>query len=304
MLKLMVGLFGLLLIVNQPQAEPIKLEKVADGVYVHHGVHEDLAEGYHGDICNISFIVGSQGIAVIDTGGTFKVGQRFHTSIRQVSNLPIKYVINTHVHPDHIYGNAAFLADSPEFVGHIKLPDAMERRAEPYRRTHQEWLGDDFAGSEIIKPTITVEDTLALDLGDRTLTLTAYPLAHTNTDMTVMDSKTGTLWTGDLLFVERTPSIDSDIKGWVKVTDDLARLSVNQAIPGHGPVVKDLPSALSNQQRYLSTLLNDIRASIKKGEMMESAMNTAAATEKDRWVLFDIVNRRNVNNIYPSLEWE
>jgi quinoprotein relay system zinc metallohydrolase 2 len=304
MLQLMVGLFGLLLIVNQPQAEPIKLEKVADGVYVHHGVHEDLAEGYHGDICNISFIVGSQGIAVIDTGGTFKVGQRFHTSIRQVSNLPIKYVINTHVHPDHIYGNAAFLADSPEFVGHIKLPDAMERRAEPYRRTHQEWLGDDFAGSEIIKPTITVEDTLALDLGDRTLTLTAYPLAHTNTDMTVMDSKTGTLWTGDLLFVERTPSIDSDIKGWVKVTDDLARLSVNQAIPGHGPVVKDLPSALSNQQRYLSTLLNDIRASIKKGEMMESAMNTAAATEKDRWVLFDIVNRRNVNNIYPSLEWE
>jgi len=304
MLQLMIGLFGLLFIVNQPQAEPIKLEKVADGVYVHHGVHEDLAEGYHGDICNISFIVGSQGIAVIDTGGTFKVGQRFHTAIRQVSDLPIKYVINTHVHPDHIYGNAAFLADSPEFVGHIKLPDAMERRAEPYRRTHQEWLGEDFAGSEIIKPTITVENTLALDLGDRTLTLTAYPLAHTNTDLTVIDSKTGTLWTGDLLFVERTPSIDGDIKGWIKVTDDLARLSVNQAIPGHGPVVKDLPSALSNQQRYLSTLLNDIRASIKKGEMMESAMNTAAATEKDRWVLFDIVNRRNVNNIYPSLEWE
>lgn len=304
MLQLMIGLFGLLLIVNQPQAQPIKLDKVADGVYVHHGAHEDLAEGYRGDICNISFIVGSQGIAVIDTGGTFKVGQRFHSAIRQVSDLPIKYVINTHVHPDHIYGNAAFLADSPEFVGHIKLPDAMERRAEPYRRTHQEWLGEDFAGSEIVKPSITVEDTLVLDLGDRTLTLTAYPLAHTNTDLTVIDSKTRTLWTGDLLFVERTPSIDGDIKGWIKVTDMLAKLSVNQVIPGHGPVVKDLPSALAKQQRYLSTLLNDIRASIKKGEVMESAMNTAAASEKDHWILFDIVNRRNVNNIYPSLEWE
>lgn len=304
MLQWMIGLFGILLAATQPHAEPIKLEKVADGVYVHHGVHEDLAEGYHGDICNISFIIGSNGIAVIDTGGTFKVGQRFHAAIRQVSNLPIKYVINTHVHPDHIYGNAAFVADNPEFVGHTKLPDAMERRAEPYRRTHEEWLGDDFAGSEIIKPTITVDDTLTLDLGDRQLNLTAYPLAHTNTDLTVIDSKSGTLWTGDLLFVERTPSIDGDIKGWIAVTDELAKLSANQTIPGHGPVVKDLPSALGNQQRYLSTLLNDIRASIKKGEMMESAMNTAAATEKDRWVLFDIVNRRNVNNIYPSLEWE
>lgn len=304
MLQLMIGLFGLLLIVAQPHAETIKLEKVADGVYVHHGVHEDLAEGYHGDICNISFIVGSNGIAVIDTGGTFKVGQRFHAAIRQVSDLPIKYVINTHVHPDHIYGNAAFLADKPEFVGHAKLPDAMERRAEPYRRTHQEWLGEDFAGSEIIKPTITVQDKLTLDLGDRQLKLTAYPLAHTNTDLTVTDSKSGILWTGDLLFVERTPSIDGDIKGWIKVTDDLAKSPIKQAIPGHGPVVSDVSSALGNQQRYLSVLLNDIRASIKKGEMMESAMNTAASSEKDQWVLFDIVNRRNVNNIYPSLEWE
>src|SRR5690606_40606854 len=53
-----------------------------------------------------------------------------------------------------------------------------------------------------------------LDLGDRQLTLTAFPIAHTSTDITVFDSKTQTLWTGDLLFVERTPSIDGDIKGW------------------------------------------------------------------------------------------
>ena len=62
--------------------------------------------------------------------------------------------------------------------------------------------------------------------------------------------------------------------------------------------------ALDNEERYLSTLLNDMRAIIKKGGTMEKAMDTAAASEKDKWVLFDIVNRRNVNNVYPSLEWE
>jgi quinoprotein relay system zinc metallohydrolase 2 len=304
MLQLMIGLFGLLIVTTQPHAQPLELIKAGEGIYVHHGVHEDLAEGYHGDICNISFIVGSKGIAVIDTGGTYKVGQRFREAIRTVSDLPILYVINTHMHPDHIYGNAAFAEDNPQFVGHARLADAMERRKEAYARTHQEWLGKEFAGSEIIKPSLTVNDELNLDLGDRQLKLTAYPVAHTNTDLTVIDSKSNTLWTGDLLFVERTPSIDGDIKGWISVTENLGKLSISQAVPGHGPVVGDWQTALLNQHRYLTTLLNDIRASIKKGEMMESTMDTAAISEKDRWVLFDIVNRRNVNNIYPRLEWE
>ena len=61
---------------------------------------------------------------------------------------------------------------------------------------------------------------------------------------------------------------------------------------------------MNNEERYLWTLLNDIRTSIKKGEVMEKAMGTAAASERNYWQLFDIVNRRNVNNIYTSLEWE
>lgn len=304
MLQFVIAVFGLFIISTQPYAQPLELEKVTDGVYVHHGVHEDLAEGYHGDICNIGLIVGSKGIAVIDTGGTFKVGQRFREAIREVSKLPVLYVINTHVHPDHIYGNAAFVTDQPQFVGHHKLADAMELRKDAYTRMHQEWLGEEFAGSEMIKPTLPVKDKLTLDLGDRQLTLSAYPTAHTNTDLTVIDSKTDTLWSGDLLFVDRTPSIDGDIKGWISVTESLGQLNVKQTVPGHGPVVNDLQAALNQQHRYLATLLKDVRASIKKGEMMESAMNTAAASEKDHWVLFDIVNRRNVNNIYPGLEWE
>ena len=172
-------------------------------------------------------------------------------------------------------------------------------------RINTSWLGKDFAGSEIVKPTVTVKDHLELDLGDRKLTLTAYPPAHTNTDITVLDSKTATLWTGDMLFVERTPSIDGDIKGWLTAIELLKAVPAQLVVPGHGPsVVKDWKTALANEQRYLSTLLGDIRASIKKGEVMEKSMDSAATSEKDRWVLFDSVNRRNVNTVYPALEWE
>lgn len=302
--QFMAAIFGLLIFATQSQAQPLSLEKVDDGIYVHHGLHQDLAEGYQGDISNIGVIVGSKGIAVIDTGGTFKVGQRFREAIRQISDLPILYVINTHVHPDHIYGNAAFNADRPQFVGHHKLAVAMELRNDAYARMHESWLGTEFAGSAMVKPTLTIDDKMTLELGDRQLQLQAHPVAHTNTDLTVIDSKTGTLWSGDLLFVERTPAIDGDIKGWIAVTEQLGKLQVSRVVPGHGPVVTDLRAALNNQHRYLSTLLTDIRASISKGEGMEHAMDTAAAAEKDNWLLFDIVNRRNVNIIYPGLEWE
>lgn len=287
-------------------ATPLTMENLGDGIYVHHGVHEDMSEGYHADICNISFIVGSKGIAVIDTGGSLKTGQALREAIRQVSGLPILYVINTHVHPDHIFGNAAFTQDKATFVGHEKLPDAMERRRENYLRINQQWLGEAFAGSEIVKPSMLVKTTANLDLGDRTLLLTAYPVAHTNTDLTVLDKKSSTLWTGDLLFVERTPSIDGDIKGWLAVINELKNNEAEFAIPGHSSSLKDAnwKKQLNDQERYLWTLLNDIRASIKKGEVMEKAMGTAAASERSYWQLFDIVNRRNVNSIYPALEWE
>lgn len=286
------------------QSQEMQVKEAAPGIYVHHGEHQDLSEGYTGDICNIGFIVGSKGIAVIDSGGSLKVGQLLLTAIRKVSDKPILYVINTHVHPDHIFGNAAFLGERPTFVGHNKLADAMERRKESYLRINQEWMGADFAGSEIIKPSLLVQDHLKLDLGDRTLELTAYPTAHTNTDITVLDSKTSTLWSGDLLFVERTPSLDGDIKSWLQVIDQLKTANAQLIIPGHGPAQKDWRPALDNEKHYLSTLLNDIRSSIKKGEVMEKAMDTAASSEKGKWVLFDIINRRNVNNLYPALEWE
>jgi quinoprotein relay system zinc metallohydrolase 2 len=306
MLKRIMLAIATILNASLALATPLTMENLGDGIYVHHGVHEDMSEGYHADICNISFIVGSKGIAVIDTGGSLKTGQALREAIRQVSELPILYVINTHVHPDHIFGNAAFTQDKATFVGHEKLPDAMERRRENYLRINQQWLGEAFAGSEIVKPSMLVKTTANLDLGDRTLLLTAYPVAHTNTDLTVLDKKSSTLWTGDLLFIERTPSIDGDIKGWLAVINELKNNEAEFAIPGHSSSLKDAnwKKQLNDQERYLWTLLNDIRASIKKGEVMEKAMGTAASSERSYWQLFDIVNRRNVNNIYPALEWE
>ena len=95
--------------------------------------HEEFGDGYHGDIASIGFVIGDDAIAVIDTGGSFRIGSALRDAIRQRSALPIRYVINTHVHSDHIFGNAAFAQDQPEFIGHQRLAAAIEDAAQQLR---------------------------------------------------------------------------------------------------------------------------------------------------------------------------
>jgi quinoprotein relay system zinc metallohydrolase 2 len=285
-------------------AQAFTLENIDDGIYVHHGQHLDIDTGYQGDICNLSVIVGSQGIAVIDTGGSLKVGQQLREAIKKISDKPILYIINTHVHPDHIYGNAAFLQESPTVIGHQKLANTMQLRQEAYKKLNQKYLGADAAGSQMIFPTMQIEAPTQINLGDRVLTITPYETAHTNTDLTVLDSKTSTLFTGDLLFIERTPVVEGDIKGLIAVLEKLKNLPVKQVVPGHGQQTRLWQTAIDNELRYLNAVLGDIRKIIKSGGSLTQAMDTAAQSEKNNWLLFDVANRRNINTIYPALEWE
>lgn len=309
LVRMLIGLAAAM--AAHANAAPLRVEQVAPGVYVHIGQPRDFEDGYDGDIANIGFVVGLDAVAVIDTGGSYAVGMALKEALRAVTRLPIRYVINTHVHPDHVFGNAAFLDDDParagaqpRFVGHAMLPQAMALRGDAYLRNLKKQLGGGADKSRLVAPGLAVQGHLRLDLGGRKLELTAWPGAHTNNDLTVFDAASGTLWTGDLLFIERTPAIDGDVKGWFSAIDALKNVPATTTIPGHGPVTRDKNRALDRERDYLSTLLHDVRTSIRQGRDMTDTMATAAASERGRWQLFDVVNRRNVNLLYPALEWE
>ncbi len=285
-------------------AAPLPVTEVAPGVFMHTGAHEEFGEDYHGDIANIGFVIGDDAIAVVDTGGSFRIGQSLREAIRELSALPIRYVINTHVHSDHIFGNAAFEQDRPEFIGHARLAGAMRIRAEAYESNLKKMLGADAEGSRIVLPTREVSNELTLDLGGRRLLLRAWAPAHTDHDLTVLDERTGTLWLGDLLFVERAPSIDGDAKGWLAAIEPLKALPAVRTIPGHGPLVSDNAPSLDRLRGYLNVLMDDLRRGIAAGRPMAEVIRNAAAGERSRWQLFDTVNLRNAELLYTQLEWE
>lgn len=281
-----------------------RLDEIAPGVYAHQGETALMTRENFGGIANLGAIVGDEAVAVIDTGGSLYQGRAFLAALREKTGKPIRYVVNTHAHPDHVFGNGAFAGPGATFVGHKNLPRALASRGEHYLAAFRATMGDALDGVTIVAPTLTVADAMTLDLGGREIDLRAWRTAHSEADLTVLDKKTGTLFAGDLLFLQHVPVVDGSLLGFLAVADRLADIKAERVVPGHGPMVAPWPKALDDERAYLTRLTADLRAAIKKGESVKAAATEAAADQRGKWRLFEDYNARNATAGFAELEWE
>lgn len=296
--------------VTAKDAEALTVTEVAPGVFVHQGQHAAWAEDQHHDVANLGFVVGQRCVAVIDTGGSPAVGRALRASVAAHTPLPVCYVINTHVHPDHVLGNSAFIPPAggsstrPAFVGHSKLTAALTARGPAYLTALERDLGVARSADLIVYPDKTVESRVELDLGGRVLELRAWPTAHTDNDLSVLDVESGTFFAGDLVFRTHLPVIDGRLLGWLGVMDQLVALPVQRLVPGHGAVTHDVAAALAPQRHYLTALRDGVRAALTKGQTIGQTVDGLPAPHQQGWLLVDEFHRRNVTAAFAELEWE
>ncbi|MDR4307834.1 quinoprotein relay system zinc metallohydrolase 2 [Chelatococcus sambhunathii] len=288
-------------------AEPLPTTEIAPGVFVYQAPYQLLAPSNDGAIANVGFIVGKEAVAVVDTGNTREAGERLLAAVRTKTDLPIRYVINTHMHPDHALGDVAFKPTGVKFVAHAKFARALQARAQAYLDGAKRALGDGYQGKveDLVTPDIEVApgEPRSLDLGGRTLELEAMPTAHTDNDLTVRDLATDSWFLGDLLFMGHLPSIDGSFEGWVRLMAKLRDRKAARVVPGHGPASANWPDAMAPQQKYFDRLRSDVEALLASGATLRQASEKAGLSEREAWALFDEFNARNAIEAYREAEW-
>lgn len=278
------------------------LQEIAEGIYVRPGSTGVVFEGE--DVANLGVVIGARCVAVIDTGGSAAEGRALDDAIRQLTDVPVCFVINTHVHPDHIFGNEAFDRDDVEFIGHEKLPRAMAVRGDTYVQRAAESSQGAVKAPQVLLPERTVAEQVQIDLGGRTLTLSAHAAAHTDNDLSVLDERTGTLFAGDLVFLEHLPVLDGSINGWIGELERLMSEAFQRVVPGHGPTRIDWPQGAAPTMEYLQDLRESTRQWIARGGELGKAQQGIEVRRPERWQLVGEYHRRNVATAFAELEWE
>ncbi|MFQ6755074.1 quinoprotein relay system zinc metallohydrolase 2 [Cereibacter sphaeroides] len=281
----------------------LAMKEIGGGLWVHEGQTALPDPQNRGAIANLGLAIGTEGIAVIDAGASRAEAEALYAAIRARSDLPIRAVILTHMHPDHTFGADLFREAGAEILGAPKLGAGLEARADGWMESYPAQIGAGaLLGTRPVPPDRGVAEDW-LDLGGLRLHLQAVPTAHTDNDLTVFEPVSGTLFTGDLVFNGLLPTLDGSLNGWLGWLA-AAHPDVRRIVPGHGPAPLPWPEGAQATRAYLEHLRTTIRAAIAEGLPMSAAIRARDPEEARHWTGYEESHPRNASAAYAELEWE
>ncbi len=251
------------------------LSKISDGVYAYTNIQSGGFGNQFG--VNSGIVVGDDSVLVVDTRASAKEATLFLKDIRKMTDKPIRYVVNTHYHLDHAFGNCVFADLGASIISHVKCRGLLQNLEGKALETAKVFGMDETAmeGTRVIVPGIAFEKELELDLGNRTVTLLySRQESHTAGSIIIWIAKQKVAFAGDILFTDFHPYIaDSNLDGWSKSLDFLLALGADKIIPGHGPMsdAKDV----RDMKAYLATF-----DSTAKSLSASPAINVEQATKE------------------------
>jgi glyoxylase-like metal-dependent hydrolase (beta-lactamase superfamily II) len=275
---------------------------VAPGVYVLRGTGDAVMPKNHGIVANNGFIVGPSGVAVIDTGSSYRYGRAMIEAIRGVTSLPIELVIITHQAPEFVFGASAFRDAGVPILAHRRTAELIRERCEICLRNLLRTLGEDeMSGSRVTVPDRTVDGSTQLDVGGRTLELLYFGPASTPGDLAVLDPQTGVLFAGGLVSVRRVPELRNEqIPGWLDALERLQTIDTRTVVPGFGPLVRREDARQTGM--YLRELDAAVRQAYAAGMGLTDAMRTVQTPSFRDWKLYSVAQPQNVQRLYLQLE--
>jgi glyoxylase-like metal-dependent hydrolase (beta-lactamase superfamily II) len=283
-LAILILLVSTLSLSAQNKGPAFTITKIGDGVYAALGVDGGAAGS------NAGFIIGSSGVLVVDTFTSIAAAKDLLAEIRKITNLPIKYVVNTHYHLDHVGGNAVFAEAGATIVAQRNV--AAWERTENLKFFGADPKPDKRALVEaLVLPNKTYTDKIDLKLGDR-LTKVRFMPGHTGGDSVVFVNDKGAdiVFGGDIIWQKHLPNlIDASTEPWIATLDKLLAEHPNATfVSGHGGIAT--AADVKDFRDYLSQLRGDIaiaQATGKDGDDLVTAVTADLKPTFGTWGFFN-----------------
>jgi len=253
------------------------LTKISDNVWSYVGVKDGSPRNSFA--ANAGIVIGRDGVLVIDTLISAKEGQRFIADIRKVTDKPIKYVVDTHYHLDHAFGNAEFAKLGATIISQVNDRKNLAEQGEGTIKNAKNYglTADDMAGTTIALPTLTFTDRMTIDLGGETVELIYVAPSHTSGSILVHLPRHKLLFSGDVIFTDFHPyQAEGNLDGWIKTLDFILAMDVTAIVPGHGPL--STKKDAREMKAYLlafDTMAREMAAQGKDAETISAALKKA-----------------------------
>jgi len=276
----------------------LKPEKLDENSYYFYGKEEYFSKENGGDIANTAFIITKNSVIVIDTGTTVDYANAMKKEISKLTKNPIKFVINTHHHPDHFLGNKAF-KDAKIYATEHTIED-IKLNGEKYVSNMVNLIGE-AAYSTRAKVPNKLLTTKKLVLDGYELDI-LYLDGHTKSDIAILDNKTKILYASDLVFNHRalaTPH--ANLKKWILALKELKKLDFKTLVPGHGKVTYS-KNVIDKDIRYLKFLDKTLKEAIENGLDTFEILEQEVPEDIKNYSMFKEEYERSIINLYKKYE--
>ena len=256
-------------------------------------------------ISNASFIVGPEGVVVIDALGSPALAQALVEAIGKVSKKKITHVIVTHYHADHIYGLQVFQKNGAKILAHPAAKEYLNsetatQRLSASRAELAPWVDEN---TKLIEADTWISNETKLNLAGVDLVVKPVGPAHTPEDLVVFYPKEKVLMAGDLVFRGRLPFIGStaDTGPWLKALNSFLDFKANIVIPGHGPASETANADIELLRDYLAYLRASMGKAVDDLDLFDEAYTATNWSRFENVPMFKFANRMNAYNTYLQL---
>ena len=299
----MKSLVLIILLVNSLLSFDYKLhpKEVSKDIYCFFGLAQVMDKRNNGNMSNSCFVNMGTSYLVIDSGPTFQYASQAYAQMKKINNLPLSYVINTHIHDDHWLGNDFYKQQGAKIIGPSNFKNLPKAKM---TRMQRRISAEAFKGTRQAYPSIFVDDNKTLQIdGKKVLIKSVNHKAHTADDLFVYIPSKKVVFAGDLVFNARLPSLrDGNINGWLTALQELRKMDVKYIIGGHGESINK--RSIDFTYDYLSKLKHSLVKLLDEGVDIGDAVNKVKMQEYKDVPFYDSIHRQNVESAYRTLEWE